>query len=600
MQRKIGNFIMKKFITCLLTFIFVFSAVCNASSGKMELPAVSKETALSNSTDYILKNFSEIANEVDFNDGVVSYNKSEPYGYIVSFTRTINDIPYPNDSVMLFLDKDTGEVLDYSIDFTEGLTVDDGPSVISKREAREKYIASNGLSLRYNKKITQDGVKIYLTYQADENLLINAQTSNTITVPYEIPTDGYFDISSMSEKSSGYIDSYSDLITTSDADKIIRQIKEFQITDRYDINSAEYLKCSDGTYLISLLYKSANDKKTVTLNAKSGVVVEYSDESASNVAGSKYDQNNNISSVIDKYYSGYKQDMTKHIFVTDDYSVCLLERDVGGIPYKGNGLYICFNNFGKLLKLSFLWEDEEFPSTNGIIDSESAYSSFFEKCDLTLSYYKRENNRLTPVYQKSSKGTGIIDAYTGRQLNYDGSAYYSVKSLNYLDISSNYAGEIAKKLSDCDIYVSSGNVFLDDPISQEEYLLLISEVITGTKPVLNITGYITEDQREMLYKYMYSKQVLEPSETNYDGYVTRADAVKYFLCVLGYKTVADMEDIFVPHFKDNDDIPSGLLGYVELARSMNIISGHGDNSFCPNEYITNGESLTILYNYLKR
>lgn len=591
---------MKKILTSLLIFISAFSSYCNASPyGKMELPVISKETAMSDSSDYIFANYPDITDEIDFESGVVSYNKSEPFGYVVSFTRMINNIPYPDDTITLFVDKDTGEILNCNVNFTDNLAVDDGP-VISKSEAREKYIVSNGLNLRYNKKITQNGIKIYLTYQSDDNLIINAQTSNTITIPYEIPTDGYFDISSMSEKSSGYIDSYSEMISTSDADKIIRQIKEFQISDRYDINSAEYLKCNDETYLISLLYKSANDEKTVTLNAKNGMLVEYSDNSVSNIAGKKTDQTGNITSIIDKYYSDYKHNMTKHISVTDDKTVCLMERDVGGIPYKSNGLYICFNNYGKLLKLSFLWENADFPSTNEVIGYENAYSSFFEKCGLTLSYYKRENGRLTPVYMKSSKGTGIIDAYTGRQLNYDGSTYYSVKSLNYLDISSNYAGEIAKKLSDCDIYVSSGNVFLNDHISQEEYLLLISEAITGTKPVLNLTGYITDDQREMLYKYMYSKEVLTPEETNYDGYVTRADAVKYFLRVLGYKTVADMEDIFIPHFSDNDDIPKGLLGYVELARGMNIISGHDDNSFCPNEYITNGESLTILYNYLKR
>ena len=172
--------------------------------------------------------------------------------------------------------------------------------------------------------------------------------------------------------------------------------------------------------------------------------------------------------------------------------------------------------------------------------------------------------------------------------------------MNYIDINSHYSGNIANKMSDCDIYVSSGHVFLSDHISQQEYLLLISEFIDGTKPVLNTTGMLTDDQIEMLYAYMYSNNIMSPEETDYKGYVTRADAVKYFLRILGYGTVGDMSEIFIKHFNDSHLISKEHIGYVELARSMGIISGSTDNKFKPNEFLTNGDSLIIMYNYLKK
>ncbi|MBQ2284028.1 MAG: S-layer homology domain-containing protein, partial [Clostridia bacterium] len=68
--------------------------------------------------------------------------------------------------------------------------------------------------------------------------------------------------------------------------------------------------------------------------------------------------------------------------------------------------------------------------------------------------------------------------------------------------------------------------------------------------------------------------------------------------ILGHGTIGDMSDIFIPHFADADQVPEGLMGYVELARSLGLIKGSTDNCFKPKEYLTNGDSLIIIYNYL--
>ena len=59
-----------------------------------------------------------------------------------------------------------------------------------------------------------------------------------------------------------------------------------------------------------------------------------------------------------------------------------------------------------------------------------------------------------------------------------------------------------------------------------------------------------------------------------------------------------MWEIFTPHFADSDLISEHLRGYVELARSLEIVKGSTDNRFKPDEYLTNGDSLIIIYNYL--
>lgn len=561
---------------------------------KLSIPSISKQEALEIAKNFISNYATEVADEISVQNVTISHSKSYPYGYNILFPRIINEIEYNANNISIFVDSLTGQVVSYNKNFSSDILIEDIPSIIDNQSAIEKYKLAMGMELQYNKKIVNNKIHAYLTYTGDD-LIINANTGNIVTVPYYIPTDGYFDVVNTAAKVSEYIDDGT-AITISEANNIIRNIPEIELTIDYSISSVDYLKNHDDTYLITLIYKNANNTKEVTLNAKTGLLAEYSDNSADIAT-----QNSTIvvpENFAEKYYSGYTNNVVKRKNSESDYSVLLYERLVDGIPYKSNGLYVCCKN-GKLKKVSFAWDNVEFQPTDNIVSFDYAYQQFFDKCGLELGYYKRDNGVITPVYRKSSKGTGIIDAKTGKQLNYDGSYYYTAKEMNYLDIYSHYSGYYASKLSDCDIYVSSGHVFLKDCITQQEYMLLISEFINGTKPIINTTGILTDDQREMLYAYMYSNGIMDRNETDYNGFVTRADAVKYLLRILGHGTVGEMADIFVPHFSDYEEIPQHLRGYVELARSLGLVGGSVDNMFKPNDYLTYGDSLIIIYNYLK-
>lgn len=594
---------MKKVFCLILTILYAFSAASAFASGnnKIILPLLSKPQALDAATEYITNAYPHLLSEIDVKNVFdIKYNKSAPYGYSITFPRVINGIPYNTDSVRMFMDGVNGNISAFTIDFNNELIPSVYDTLISQKDAEEKFISAMGLELRFNKIIKNNSVQTYLTYTAKEDFLINAETGNTIPLPYALPTDGYFDITHMSEKTSGSTYFDMSVLSTDEADTIARNIPEFGITDEYNTISANYLRSNDGTYLITMSYISGTASKTVTVNAINGTPVEFENSTMLLTNSAKTDQTETINEFVEKYYSEYLDKTVRYQTLTEDYTVCLYERQVDGIPYKSNGLYICFDNYGTLRYVSFAWDNAEFKIPDEMLNSEDAYKMFFQRCGLELSYFKRDNNQLTPVYKKSSSGTGIIDASTGRQLNYDGTYYYSEKYLNYIGLNTHYAAEAATKLSDCDIYVSSGGVFLNDNISQQEYLLLISELISGTKPILNTTGILTDDQREMLYKYMISKGILANEEVAYTNYITRADAVKYLIRVLGYGVVGDMSEIFIRHFSDTDTIPKQLVGYIELARSMGIVNGHGDNTFRPNEYVTNGDSLIMVYNYLRR
>ncbi len=603
--------IMKKLICALLCILTIFNIYVYADSiydengyliyfegpylgsDSLCIPDITRQQARSIAQDFINNNCYEVISEISTENIIISYSKSIPYGYNITFPRVINNIEYPDDSVSLFIDSKNGQVTSYVKNFSDDITVEPYSSVIDKKTAEHIYQKAVGLNLQYYKKIENNKINVYLTYTADD-IIVNAVTGNTIPTEYYISTDGYFDVVNTAEKVSEYVDDGT-AISIAEADSKIRSISELEVTDDYSIISVDYLKNHDNTYLITLLYKSGIYSKEITLNAKTGILAEYSDNSDG--FSNNPQLNSSAESFAEKYYSDYSESVIKRKTSGDGYDIILYERLVNGIPYKSNGIYVSYYN-GKLKQVSVAWDNIEFPTTEDIASSDYAYGQFFNRCGLELSYYRRDNGVITPVYRKSSDGTGIFDARSCRQLNYDGSYYYSIKDMNYVDKNTHYAGDFAEKLADCDIYVSSGEIFLEDYITQQEYLLLISEFISGTKPVLNTTGILTDAQREMLYAYMYSNNIMDRQETDYTGYITRADAIKYFMRILGHGTIGDMNEIFIRHFADSDEIPEKLVGYVELARSLGIVNGSTDNRFKPNDFLTKGDSLIIVYNYL--
>ena len=595
-----GDF-MKKLLALPLVFL-IAAVLCTGvfASGYTKIPSISKAAALEISRNYIKQNAPEVSEQIDFTDNYsISYNKTEPYGYNISYTRMIFGIPYESDSVSLFVDAASGSVLNFYINFDETVEMPDSYPLISQESAKEKFISSMGLELKYNKKITDSKASTYLTYAPSEDFIVNAVTGNIIVLHESLPEDGYFDVTEMAAKSSVYFDTEPDAASISEADSIARSIGQFELSSDFLLVSADFLKDSGGTYLISMNYESDYGSKLVTLDAVNRIPVEYKDFSETSADSEIQPRNSEAEQLASELYGEYLDNMILHTDARENYTIYLWERTVDGIPYSANGLYISYSNSGRLNSLSFCHDKTEFDSKDDVIDIKYAYNSFFATCGLELAYYKRPNNTLIPVYKISASGTGIIDAKTGRQLNYDGTPYYPAKELKYEDSGSHYSAYAALALADCDIYASSGTVRLGDPITQKEFLLLMSELITDTKPVIDTTGVLTDSQCEMLYRYMFQNKVLTEDEAGYNSKVTRADAVKYMLRILGYGTVGDMNEIFIKHFNDYYAIPQEYIGYIELARSLGIVRGDTYGKFNPKDPITNGDSLIMLYNFLR-
>ena len=568
----------------------VLSYAKNVQKVKTSLPLLTKNDAKRFAQSFVINVASDILGTIDLSRAEVTYSGT----FNVVYYRVHNGIVYSNNYVSLSVDGDTGEILSYYREYDKDAVFSHFENILSPEKIFDMFKREGRLNLTYNKSVSGGDVFVYPVYTLDHTLLYNGVTGSAVNREREIIPDNYFDIASMYEKIKDSSNESEEMLRPIEAQLLARSIPELNITDDYRIVSARYLKNSNQKYLIILNYESEFGNVSVTVDAKSGLVCEFT---RTGVAPSYNNQTANevIKDYISKHLGEYIYNLKLYSVYNGEKTVYLYERMVDDIPFPANGLCIAVDKSGNISNISFLWENLDF-SKDGIISLHKAYQIFENKCKFELKYHF-DGEKNIPVYSLSSNTTGIIDARTGEVLGYDGKILHSAKYLNYTDLDTFYGKDIVEKMADCDIYASRGNVALYDEMLQKDYLLLISSYLPGGKPVIENFADLNDQQMEMLYNAFTSTGILDVSEIDYDAPVSREKAVEYFIKTIGYGDVAENYHIFDAHFKDVRSMEKGLIGYIELARSLKIVNG-SDGYFRPKQNLKNGDALIMVYNYL--
>ena len=63
---------------------------------------------------------------------------------------------------------------------------------------------------------------------------------------------------------------------------------------------------------------------------------------------------------------------------------------------------------------------------------------------------------------------------------------------------------------------------------------------------------------------------------------------------LGLEAEAKAKENTQLNFRDDDKIPAGSVGYVEVATEKGIVTGYEDNTFRPNQPVTRAELAALL------
>lgn len=164
--------------------------------------------------------------------------------------------------------------------------------------------------------------------------------------------------------------------------------------------------------------------------------------------------------------------------------------------------------------------------------------------------------------------------------------------ITYSDLGSHWSKDAFTQLAKYGVGWKGGKATPDAALTQADYFRLLASMQQRYFET-------TEEGTNELYEYAYNRGYLTRQERADNKAYTRMEMVKILLDSFGYKTVAQLQNIFKCDFKDANTIPKDMLGYVALAQGLKLLSGDNGN-FVPDRAVTRAETVAMIQRYLQR
>lgn len=613
-----------------------------------KLPKLSRQDALAKAGHYIESIEPGLMKQLRYEEA--NRNSIMDSGYYMNYYRVVNGIPFYNDRVTVYINRDTGALQSYSRQWTDITSFPSAAGAMSLKDAQKAYAENLGLRLIYKYAQVDDVLNTYLAYAPiydNGSFGIDAftgekrRTSSDYGIMYNdsmatakqraaVETAAGVQLSPEELKA---VEEASKLISQEEAEKLARASEFLGLTDSFKLQSY-YLNSGwpDKTqYSWSLYFVKQDAEKninteyvSVMIDAKTGLITGFN-------GGTPVNQNTKpisdlktakaeADAFLNKYYPQYTKQteydkLASESYLSDSaqssYYSFAYYRMVNGIPFPDNGITISYDNMsGKITGFNLNWFNTGFPN-NKVISLDGATDSLFDKVGLEQQYKldytdSGSNAKVLPpissgnakavlVYVLKNEKPPVVSATNGVLLNPDGSEFKEAVKVNYTDIKGNAAEKQIMVLADNGIYLEGSQFKPNAAITQLDFLTLLSKTLNYYAPVLPLKG--TNRDSDDLYAFLQREGVIKAGEKAPAANVTREEAVKYLVRAMKYDKVADIKGIFNIGYKDKASINPSLTGYVAIAAGLGIVGRTG--SFDPKAKLTRGESATMIYNYLQ-
>lgn len=517
--------------------------------------------------------------------------------YSFTLTRFENGIPVTSDTGRIVLNSDL-ELTRFNMSYTTGLDFVMADGAISEEEATAAFCEKIGTRLYYDKVYNTDGTSsLRLIYDPSSELYIDARSSEPISVTsyYDaMSEDAVSDAATSGGGSSSNKESFSEaeqkeleavagLMSAAEADAAVKKHAFFNIPKGQEAASSSlfYVKSAD-SYRYRLTYRPSGYVIYITVDAKSGEVISFNRMKSS--AGSESVKSNTatageiISALAPEKAAEYKiaEDSTENsVFYT---------RYVNGIEFPENTIHIAFFEDKSPSSYYISYDDLDFPSPDGIISAEEAFSLVKNHSEYRLCYVSDyESEKIIPVYALSSQV--LIDAFTGTAV-YGSSPE---RGGEYSDLNGHFAEDKIKTLAKYGIFFDGTEFKPDEPITQRDYAALLAVVFFCNDAELLRGGETVKTVYSALPFGLFDSSCAEQT-------LTRLEAAELMVQAMGAEEYAKLSGIYSPLYNDVTD----GLGYVNILTGMGVISGDGAGSFRPAKMLTRAEAAVMIYNYLAR
>lgn len=223
--------------------------------------------------------------------------------------------------------------------------------------------------------------------------------------------------------------------------------------------------------------------------------------------------------------------------------------------------------------------DVTYPKPENIISANKAYKNFFKEVPPELKYrcaYRTDTKKVVTALVYSTERTLLIDAFTGKRVNYNGSVYNENEDKgDYTDLENSKYKKYAEKLKKYGITLmdKSGKLSENETITAEDFRFLLGWL--GNYNTYRTVKAVKNDEK-----------------------LSRQTAAYIIVSSKYGDEIPNIKDLFKAKFSDVPE-DSKYFGYIVLADAAGLLEGSGDK-FAPTAAFTRGEALKFIYSVLSK
>ena len=558
------------------------------------------------------------------------YNKySDVYSF--EFVRVQDGINVTPNTILLQLDKNTLKIRNfYMVWDTQSLPAK--TNAISLDKAKELFKSKLGLELSYsfiyNNPTGEPKAILAYTLKNDNNP-IDAITGDILNTMYRVYA---MDMASSAKEASSpmpitpqeqtVLDDNSKYITKETAEQVFRQyikLDENMKLERANLYPG-YQKVN-ATWNLEWKFSSTDGKSVKYINAQIDAVTKEFKSLYTNFNNDSVDKTKTAitkeqaKKLAEEFLTNVQPDKFKKTQLREAKNIYGImpanqseysfnyARVENGIPCPSNALTIAVNEYtGEVISYNTNWLDVNFPAPNKVITLDKAYEALFSNVKFGMEYiyhypnindYDKKEIKLAYVLENMNI---LMDAQSGKMLNYDGTPAVPAKKLAYTDIKGNAAEAAINTLIDMGILVPESTTFAPKSnMLQKDFIKLLVSSLQDYYPVPLAK---TENQYDTYYKEAIKRKLIAENEKKPDAVMTNQAMAKMLVRAMNYGVLAEKTKMFTANFKDASRITPAFKGYVVIAAELGIIPPVKSYIY-PTKAITRGEAAEILIKYLK-
>ncbi|WP_392486681.1 YcdB/YcdC domain-containing protein [Haloimpatiens sp. FM7315] len=627
----------------------------DSNNNDNNIASITEEEAKKISDDFLKKLCPKEALEVTCKDankyGYHSYNN-----YEFLYTRMIKGIPFYDNSIRVTVDGTTGKIINYLNIWYDDIKINkDTKAKITEDQA--KILFKDNLQMYpyycyFSNNYSEKGfvIKPVFSVSYKKMPLIDAISSKWINHSYNINYTKLEKDLTEKEKENLFkkikpIKNYDKELTKEEASKKILSLLKQIYNEDFKINKIDYLDNgvseTNGHGRISWFAQTSSNKDkrkevNITINAENGTLVNLykftiydPKDSNSNGKTSKeisFDEvyKKALDLILQNQPEKLKEVVTKQSYIkgnsnnNDNYrdEYCFIfNQKVNGISYLNNNISISYDiKTGELSNFDIYWnENIKFPSLDKFLSIKKANEIYLNKFSPILYYKyfkeKGKNPEIKLVYSLPVEtpyyGNPYMDVFTGNLLSDTGEFLDENIDLFKEKIKGNKYEKLLSILAFNNI-VDTRNFDPKKDITNMDLIKMLVLAKGYNVSLLEKTSSLNfksnYDKEDINYKYLQlavAYGILENKEGVFDsnGLVKRKTMAKSLIKVLGYEPLAKCTDMFKLNIADIKDIDKEDLGYMSIAKSLNILEIQ-DNKLNPNNNATTTELCYAIYNVL--